>query len=109
MSVAVIGCSGRGSFVVEQLARLGVRPLVLVDPDVVEYKNLNRMLNAKSTDAALGTLKVRVLARAVAEMGLGTEVVPIASDLATPAAVRAVAGADVVFGCMDSVDGRHLT
>ena len=82
--------------------------MILVDPDVVEYKNLNRMLNAKSTDAALGTSKVRVLARAVAEMGLGTEVVPISSDLATPEAVRAIAGADVVFGCMDSVDGRHL-
>jgi len=108
MSVAVIGCSGTGSFVVEQLARLGVRRLILVDPDVVEYKNLNRMLNAKRTDAALGTAKVRVLARAVAEMGLGTEVLPIHSDLATPGAIRAVAEADLVFGCMDSIDGRHL-
>lgn len=108
LTVGVVGCSGTGSFVVEQLARLGVRRLILVDPDRVEYKNLNRMLNAKSTDAALGISKARVLARAVAEMGLGTEVVPICSDLATPEAVRAVAGADVVFGCMDSVDGRHL-
>jgi hypothetical protein len=108
LSVAVVGCSGTGSFVVEQLARLGVRRLILVDPDVVEYKNLNRMLNAKSTDAALAAPKVRVLARAVAEMGLGTEVVAIHSDLSTPRAVRAVAEADLAFGCMDSVDGRHL-
>jgi hypothetical protein len=108
LSVAVVGCSGTGSFVVEQLARVGVRHLILVDPDVVEYKNLNRMLNAKSTDAALRSPKVLVLARAVAEMGLGTEVLPIHSDLAAPDAVRAVAEADFVFGCMDSVDGRHL-
>src|SRR5262249_33599918 len=39
--VAVIGCSGTGSIVVEQLARLGVGTLLLVDPDRVERKNLN--------------------------------------------------------------------
>lgn len=108
LTVAVVGCSGTGSHVVEQLARLGVRRLVLVDPDVVEYKNLSRMVNARAVDAALGTPKVHVLARAIAAMGLGTEVIAVCADLATPAAVRAVADADVAFGCMDSVDGRHL-
>jgi len=34
-----------GSGTIEQLARLGVQRLVLVDPDVVEEKNLNRILN----------------------------------------------------------------
>jgi len=38
LAVAVIGCSGTGSPVVEQLARLGVGKLVLVDPDHVEKK-----------------------------------------------------------------------
>jgi hypothetical protein len=38
MAVAVIGCSGTGSPVIEQLARLGVGRLVLVDPDRVEEK-----------------------------------------------------------------------
>jgi hypothetical protein len=53
LRVAVVGCSGTGSVVVEQLARLGVGHLMLVDPDVVEYKNLNRILNATNEDAAL--------------------------------------------------------
>ncbi len=51
LSVAVVGCSGTGSPVVEQLTRLGVGRLVLVDPDVVEEKNLNRILNATIEDA----------------------------------------------------------
>ena len=46
MSIAVVGCSGTGSPVIEQLARLGVGRLVLVDPDRVEEKNLNRIVNA---------------------------------------------------------------
>ena len=108
MSVAVIGCSGTGSPMIEQLARLGVGRLVLVDPDRVEEKNLNRILNARREDAYLKRPKVEVMARAIAAMGFGTEVEIIPQDLATPQAVRAVAECDVVFGCMDGVEGRHL-
>ena len=108
MSVAVIGCSGTGSIVIEQLARLGIGRLVLVDPDHVEEKNLNRILNASREDAYLRRPKVEVMARAIAAMGFGTELEIIAKDLATPDAVKAVAECDVAFGCMDGVEGRHL-
>src|SRR5215469_290263 len=60
LSIAIIGCSGTGSIVVEQLARLGVGRLVLVDPDVVEEKNLNRILNAGKEDAYLAQPKAHV-------------------------------------------------
>src|SRR5690606_25882184 len=46
LSVAVLGCSGTGSPVIEQLARLGVGELVIADDDTVEERNLNRILNA---------------------------------------------------------------
>jgi len=108
MAVAVIGCSGTGSPLIEQLARLGVGRFVLVDPDHVEEKNLNRILNATREDAYLKRPKVEVMARAIAAMGFGTELEIIAEDLATPRAVKAVAECDVVFGCMDGVEGRHL-
>jgi hypothetical protein len=108
LAVAVIGCSGTGSPVIEQLARLGVGKLVLVDPDRVEEKNLNRILHATLDDARHHRLKVDVSARAIAQMGLGTEVLPLARHLGEPDVVRAVAACDVLFGCMDSVDGRHL-
>jgi hypothetical protein len=108
MAIAVVGCSGTGSPIIEQLARLGVGRLVLVDPDRVEEKNLNRILNATREDAYLKRPKVEVMARAIASMGFATELEIIAADLATPRAVRAVAECDVVFGCMDGVEGRHL-
>ena len=41
-SVAVIGVGGVGSWLALNLALVGVRELVLVDPDVVEEHNLNR-------------------------------------------------------------------
>jgi hypothetical protein len=41
-------------------------------------------------------------------MGLGTEVLPLARNLYDAEVVKIVAGCDVLFGCMDSIDGRHL-
>ena len=108
LAVAVIGCSGTGSVVVELLARLGVGRLVLIDPDVVEEKNLNRILNSGKEDAYLSRAKVHVLAKAVARMGLGQEVVPLTCNLMSKGAVSAVAECDIAFGCMDGVEGRHL-
>ena len=108
LTIAVVGCSGTGSPLIEQLARLGVGRLILIDSDFVEEKNLNRIFNASREDAYLKRPKVEVMARAIARMGFGTEVEIIAEDLVTPRAVRAVAEADVLFGCMDGAEGRHL-
>jgi molybdopterin/thiamine biosynthesis adenylyltransferase len=108
MAVAVVGCSGTGSPLIEQLARLGVGRLVLVDPDRVEEKNLNRIVNATREDAYLKRPKVEAMARAIAAMGFATDLEIIPENLATPRAVKSVAECDVVFGCMDGVEGRHL-
>ncbi|MYJ96808.1 MAG: ThiF family adenylyltransferase [Proteobacteria bacterium] len=108
LRIAVVGCSGTGSPLIEQLARNCVGSLVLVDPDCVEEKNLNRIVNATMEDAQNRRPKVDVAARAIRAMGLGTLVETHYRSLFDPDVVRAVAGCDVVFGCMDSVDGRHL-
>jgi len=108
LRVGVVGCSGTGSPVVEQLARLGVGQLVLVDPEGVERKNLNRILNSTAEDARAERPKVEVLKRAIMAMELGTEVLALQSDLNHPDVVRHLGECDVLFGCVDSVDGRHL-
>jgi hypothetical protein len=108
LAVAVIGCSGTGSIVVEQLARLGVCRLLLVDPDTIEEKNLNRILNTGKEDAYLSRPKVHALASAIARMGLGQEVVPLQNNLIKSDIVKAIAECDIVFGCMDGVEGRHM-
>ena len=108
LSVAVIGCSGTGSIVVEQLARSGVGRLVLVDPDRVEQKNINRILNTFVTDGSIGRFKVDVLADAIARMGFDTEVEVIPNNLLTTRAVERVAECDVLFGCMDGAEGRFI-
>ena len=106
--IAVVGCSGTGSPVIEQLVRLGVGVVVIVDDDSVEDRNLNRILNATMQDALNAKLKTAVQADAIARTGLGTRVIRIDSNLWEPDAILAVAQCDAVFGCMDSIDGRFL-
>ncbi|MFC5133515.1 MULTISPECIES: HesA/MoeB/ThiF family protein [Haloferacaceae] len=45
-SVAVVGCGGIGSVLVEQLARLGVKEFTLIDPDSIEASNLPRLVGS---------------------------------------------------------------
>jgi hypothetical protein len=108
LKIAIVGCSGTGSIVAEQLARLGTGELVLVDPDKVEEKNLNRILNAFMRDALQKKSKVSVVKGAIDLMGLETRVTAIPQILFEPGAAMAVADCDIVFGCMDAVDGRNL-
>jgi hypothetical protein len=108
LRIGVVGCSGTGSPTIEQLARLGVGTLVLVDPQCVEEKNLNRILNSTWRDAIEGQPKVEVLRRAIESIGLGTRVITYQESLSRPHVVRELAGCDVLFGCVDGVDGRHL-
>lgn len=107
LKIGVVGCSGTGSWVIEQFGRYGVGALVLVDPDYVEEKNLNR-IPATRGDAQARMLKVDLARRNVEAMGLGAKVETLPTSLFTSAAVRAIADCDVVFGCMDSIDGRWL-
>ena len=108
LKIGVVGCSGTGSPVAEQLARNGVGELVLVDGDAIEWKNLNRIINSTKFDARAAANKTLVLERAIEAMGLGTRVHVHAYDLLDMRALRDLSTCDLVFGCMDSVDGRHV-
>ncbi|MCG8604741.1 ThiF family adenylyltransferase [bacterium] len=108
LSIAVVGCSGTGSPLIEQLARLGVGELVLVDDDHVEERNLNRIYNSTLKDAHENRFKVDVLADSVERIGLGTRVIRLPYNLWDKNVILEVAQCDIVFGCMDSIDGRFL-
>lgn len=109
LCVGVVGCSGTGSPTIEQLVRLGVGKVILIDPDTVELKNLNRILNSTRADALAGIPKVEVLAKKIHEFDLGTAVETFQTNLYDDVAVlKSLIKCDIIFGCMDSVDGRYL-
>ena len=107
LKVGVLGCSGTGSIIAELLARNCVGNLVLADPDKVEIKNLNRILNTSLSDAQNKTPKAEVLKNSIVRMGLGTEVEIYTSDTTDHNVIDALASCDVIFGCVDSARGRY--
>ncbi|MHA6913574.1 ThiF family adenylyltransferase [Ralstonia pseudosolanacearum] len=108
LRVGVVGCSGTGSIVIEQLIRNCVGELVVVDPDHIEDRNLNRILNSTRRDAEQATLKTAVVKRTAEAVGLGSIVTEVPGDILDREVITALASCDVVFGCVDSVDGRHF-
>ena len=103
--VVVVGCGGLGGYVVEELARLGVGTLDLVDPDVFEEHNLNRQL--LSTPGLLGVSKVEAGRRRVLEINPAVTV--RARQLAfTPENGRELAsGSDAVADGLDNLVTRR--
>lgn len=108
LTIGVVGCSGTGSVVIEQLARLGAGRLVLVDDDRMAGRNLGRILNATPEDARTERSKVELLAAAIERQAPGAVVTPVFKNLWVREAVDAVAECDIVFGCMDTHEGRFL-
>lgn len=109
LKVGVVGCSGTGSPTIELLTRLGVGELVLIDPDVIEQKNLNRIYNSTMDDTLNANFKVDVLKSAINRIGIGTVTHTYSSNIFKDRlAVQDLIDCDVIFGCVDSVDGRHL-
>ncbi|MBS0248417.1 MAG: ThiF family adenylyltransferase [Proteobacteria bacterium] len=108
LTIGVVGVSGTGSPTLEQVVRLGTGVVVPVDDDVMEDRNVNRILNATMADVVATKLKVDVQADAIRLMGLGTTVIPIGKNLWHPEVILAIAQCDILIGCVDTVDGRYL-
>ena len=106
LTIGIAGASGTGSVVAEQLVRLGVGRLILVDDDVVEPCNLNRILNSTAQDAKNNVKKVSMLKHSYEMGGFRTEVIAIDTIILNCDTIKALAQCDIIFGCLDSVDGR---
>lgn len=106
--VGVVGCGGTGSAVVQMLAHLGVRDLVLVDPDVVELTNLNRLVGATRADAKRSRHKVRVAQRLIKRVHPEARVRALPLSVSDPEAISALKGVDLLFGCTDNHGSRLI-
>lgn len=108
LSATVVGVSGTGSIVAEQLARIGVGHINVVDFDRVEIKNLNRILNSTLNDAYDEKLKVDVFKEAVQSFSSTTHVITTPHSINSRVAIESAAQTDLLFCCVDSQIGRNI-
>ncbi|RYG86158.1 MAG: hypothetical protein EON58_22050 [Alphaproteobacteria bacterium] len=108
LTACVIGVSGTGSIVAEQLCRLGFGRVILIDHDYVERKNLNRILNTIKADADEERPKVNAFADRVNAYREMPYAIAVNANVLTREAVVAAAQADVLFSCVDTQRGRSV-
>lgn len=106
LHVGVVGCGGTGSAVAEQLTRLGVGRLTLIDDDDVTAPTPTRGYGIRVSD--VGRPKATILAAHLSAIGMGTDVRPIVAVLHAREALLALAHVDVVFCCVDGHGARLI-
>ncbi|WP_244189394.1 ThiF family adenylyltransferase [Streptomyces incarnatus] len=105
MRVAVVGLGGVGSLLVEELARLGVGGLVLVDDETVDATNLPRLVAAERGD--VGELKTNVAARNAIRANPSVRLAPIPRRVEHHESLRELSRTDWIFLAADSHAARH--
>lgn len=108
LTAVVIGSSGTGSPTIEQLSRLGFGKVLSIDHDLVEDRNLNRILNATMADAVAKRPKVSVMAERLNPIRSAPFLEGIDANVMTRRAVLEAARADVIFCCVDSLRARMV-
>ena len=108
LRIGVIGVGSVGSIVAEGLARIGVRELVLIDHDVVEEHNLDRLLNASVQD--VGRPKTDVAAKALRRASSAEQIsiVNIRERIQHRSAYAAARDCDMLVCCVDSPVARDV-
>jgi len=106
LRIAIVGLGGTGSVVAQQLVHLGVRDFILVDPDVLEPTNLNRVANATTDD--IGIPKVEIAARYINKIANDAKVVCVKDDVIRARTAAELFNADLIFGCTDSHGSRAI-
>lgn len=102
--VAVFGCGGLGGYIIEELARLGVGRITVVDPDVFEEHNLNRQLLC--TQDVLGKKKVDAAAQRVAAINPAVRLQAFDVAFGRDNSTALLEGAVVAADALDSIPIR---
>lgn len=106
LTVAIVGLGGTGSIAAEQLAYLGVRKFILIDPDRIDLTNLNRVVGAYPSD--IGRFKTDVAADAIARIASDPDLHGIVGDVTRTRFARELRVADFIFSCTDSHGSRAV-
>lgn len=118
--VGIVGCGGGGSHIVQQLAYLGIGSLVVIDGDVVEETNLNRLIGAVPVRSHrslidrllrrglgdVGLPKVDIMRRLVDSVDEAIHVETFRTHFPARETVEALRECDLVIACVDKLQVR---
>jgi len=103
-SVAIVGLCGGGSHVAQQLAHVGIGSVILVDHDIADDTNLNRMVGLTAADVVAGEPKVNVLNRLITSVNASARVQSF--RMKWQSCADHLKHCTAIFGCVDSYSER---
>lgn len=106
LRVGVVGAGGTGSAAMEQLVRLGVGEIVVVDPQTLTDTNVTRVYGSTLKD--VDRPKVDIAVDAAEAIGLDSYVIPIEGEVLEKRVVESLVHCDVILGCTDDDEGRVI-
>ena len=106
-TVGIVGGGGLGSFMVLELAYLGIGKIVIIDKDLLEDPNRNRTVGAWESHPE-GTPKVDLLRDLVSLIDSEIEIEAVQAWVEEPEAKAALADVDIVVGCLDHDGPRFV-
>ncbi len=105
-TVAIVGCGGLGSPLVQMAARSGVGKIILIDNDTVSVSNLGRQI--LYTREHVGKPKVEVAAKIVKAINPDAEVIAHTERLTEKNIERLLKDANVILDGTDNYKTRFL-
>jgi len=107
-SVCIVGAGGLGTQVVKDLALLGTQQFTIIEPGELKETGRNRYVGHFATDPIPGTSKIAIVVRSILAVNPEADVRCFQLPLEHPDSRNAIAGCDVIFGCLDREGSRLL-
>lgn len=104
LQVAVVGLGGGGSHIAQQLAHVGIGSFVLLDPDIIDETNLNRLVGGTEADVLGRVPKTEISSRLIRSVNATAKI--YARQINWQQDAERLRSCDVIFGCVDSFVGR---
>jgi molybdopterin-synthase adenylyltransferase len=106
--IGVIGVGGLGGIVVEMLARLGAADWVLVDDDIVEVTNLNRLPGSSQKDVYHRLLKVSLAQRNIFRVNPYARIRTLPLGVSAQKVLQALKSCDILIAATDNHSSRLI-
>lgn len=104
-NVMIFGCGGVGGYVIEALARTGVKNFVLIDNDRVSISNINRQIIATSSN--IGKLKTVATKERILDINPNS-IVKTYEQFVLPETINEIdfTNIDFIVDCIDTISGK---
>lgn len=106
LHIAIVGLGGTGSVTAQELAYLGGRHFTLIDDDLIDETNLNRLVGATAKD--IGRRKVAVSSDLINAIQPSAQIKRVFKSVIWQDVAEQLLSCDFIFCCTDSHGSRAV-